>query len=349
MSRTDPAAGPARVLLWRGGDDLEVLPVPVPEPGPGRTLVRVRAAAVCGSDLHTVAGRRPAPCPGVLGHEGVGEVVAAGSGSPHRRGARVVWSVISACGDCDRCRRGLAAKCRSLRKAGHEPWSGPWPMSGSFATHVLLPAGHRAVLVPEHVPDAVAATAACAGATVMAALEAGGGADLADRRVLVLGAGMLGVLAVCAARARGARDVLVVDPSPARRDLARAAGAAAVAASPPSAPRVDLALELSGAPAAVRSAIDALDIGGTAVLAGSVHPGPEVGLDPESLVRGWRTVTGVHNYAPHHLDEAMALLASPAGLALPWERIAGAPIPLADAPAALIAGPGPHLRTIIAP
>ena len=64
--------------VWRGGDQIAVERVAVPRLGPGDVLVRVRLATVCGSDRHTVSGRRDQPCPSILGHEAVGEIVAVG-------------------------------------------------------------------------------------------------------------------------------------------------------------------------------------------------------------------------------------------------------------------------------
>ena len=373
--------GTVRAQLWVGEDGFALHELPTPALGPGEVLVRVRTAAICGSDRHTVAGLRESPCPGVLGHEGVGEVVALGagpvpadvSGRPLAAGDRVVWSVISACGRCDRCRAGRSAKCRRLRKAGHEAFAGNWPLSGSYATHVLLPAGHDVVRVGPEVSDGAAAISACAGATVMAALEAAGrSTELSGARVLASGVGMLGLLAVLAARAAGAATVHAVDPSPARRALALRAGADSTAApggrapadGTPSehgtmpqdgvmpedgtSPLVDVALEFSGAPQSVGTVLDALDVGGTAVLAGSVFPGPAVGLDPEALVRGWRTVTGVHNYEPHHLVQAVELLGRPGAAVLEDPEVLSAPLPLEELPGAFTV-PSAHLRTLVAP
>ena len=81
------------------------------------------------------------------------------------------------------------------------------------------------------------------------------------------------------------------------------------------------------------------------VLAGSVTPGPQVSIDPEQMVRGWRTITGVHNFEPHHLAEAVDFLAAD-GVTLPWEDILGGPIPLRDLPQEF-ASPTKALRTIV--
>nr|WP_245354159.1 alcohol dehydrogenase catalytic domain-containing protein [Brachybacterium sacelli] len=341
-------------------------------------MVRVTAAAICGSDRHTVTGLRESPCPGILGHEGVGVIVALGTfdsvprpgagpgaatgpiatgsavaadvdGRPLAVGDRIVWSVVSACGGCDRCRAGHSAKCRRLLKAGHEALDSSWPLSGSFATHVLLPAGHAVVRAGAEVSDGAAAISACAGATVMAALDAGPSRNLAGARVLVSGVGMLGLLAVLAARAAGATDIRAIDPSPTRRALAERAGASfTLAPEQSSVGPVDLALEFSGVPTSVTSVLEALDVGSTAVLAGSVFPGPAVGLDPEQVVRGRHTITGVHNYEPQHLAQAVALLSTEHAAVLEDPVVLSTPVGLDAVPDAF-AAPTQHLRTLVRP
>ncbi|WP_067651880.1 alcohol dehydrogenase catalytic domain-containing protein [Nocardia harenae] len=329
------AGGVTRAAVWSGAGTA-VREVPLPAVGPGETLVRVALATVCGSDLHTVTGRRAAPCPSVLGHEAVGRVVRGALPA----GTRVVWSVTAPCGDCARCLAGFTAKCARVRKVGHEPFAGEWALSGTYAEHVLLPAGVTLVEVPDEVPDAVAAPAGCATATVMAALAAAGA--VAGRRVLVTGAGMLGLSAAAACAFRGA-EVLVADPHPERLALAAAFGGRPDDGAP-----VDLALEFSGAAAAVGAALSRLDLGGTLVLVGSVAPGPAVPVDPEAIVRGWLTVTGVHNYEPRHLREAVAFLHATRDR-YPWASVVAPPVPLAEVATVLVPAPPGILRAAIAP
>ncbi|MCP2282186.1 putative phosphonate catabolism associated alcohol dehydrogenase [Promicromonospora umidemergens] len=345
------------MALWEGGDAVRLVEVPLPEPGPGEVLVRIRLATVCGSDRHTVSGRRAAPVPSVLGHEAVGDVVATGSGGatatagaadadadadaadgrPLAEGDRVVWGVTVACGACDRCTAGRTAKCRSVRKVGHEGFASAWPLSGTYAQHILLPRGATIAHVPDALPDELASPAGCATATVMATLEAAG--PLTGRRVLISGAGMLGITAVAAARAAGAAQVLVTDPDRARLDLAVRFGATSthgvethgvethgvdvpgpVSDGTAALGPVDVAIELSGASSAVARCLDALDVGGRLVLAGSVAPAPSVPLDAERVVRGWLTITGVHNYEPRHLRAALELLARTCDT-VPWHEL----------------------------
>lgn len=340
-NQSRPSTPPtADALVWLGGDSFERQTLTVPTLSAGESLIRLTTATVCGSDRHTVAGHRPGACPSVLGHEGVGRVVATEAGPTV--GDRVVFAVTSVCGSCVSCRRGLSAKCAQVAKVGHESTASGWALSGTYASHIVLPRGIAVAVVPDSVPDAVAATAGCAVATVMAVLDAAG--DLTGRRVFVNGLGMLGLTAVAAAKSRGAAEVIAFDPAPDRGRLAEAAGAdTLVTADLPS--DVDVAIELSGAEAGVRSCLDALGIGGTAVLAGSVSPGPQVPIDPEHIVRGWRTITGVHNYEPRHLLQAVDFLAGD-GADMPWEDILGGPIGLDDLPAEF-AHPTPGLRTVV--
>ena len=319
---------PARALVWEGGADFRMTEIPLPALEDSELLVRMRTATICGSDRHTVSGRRSGACPSVLGHEGVGEVVESRRAGV-RAGDRVVFSVTSTCGHCDNCRRGLSAKCESVLKVGHEPLGGEWPLSGTYASHLHVLAGQKVSVVPPQVPDAAASTAGCAVATVMAALEKAG--DLQGRSVMVAGLGMLGVVAVAAARARGAEYIVATDPDVANRALV--ADLADLATEPGGHHEVDVSLEFSGSAAGVEDCLRALRTGGTAVLAGTVAPVPSVGLDPEWLVRGWHTVTGVHNYEPHHLDEAVAFLAEE-GERLPWEPILGDAVTLEGVPRA---------------
>lgn len=337
----DPIApGVTRAAVWTGGPALELRDVTVPDLGDGDILVQIALATVCGSDLHTVTGRRRAACPSVLGHEAVGTVVAAGPNAAAAVGTRIVWSVTVACGHCARCRAGRTAKCLSVRKVGHEAFDGDWPLSGSYAEHIVLPSGTAVAVVPGHIPDAAAAPAACATATVMATVEAAG--DVVGQRVLVIGAGMLGVAAVAAYVDAGA-EVLVTDPDPARVELAGEFGATADDGA-----HLDAAVDFSGAGSAIAAALPRLGVGGRLVLAGSVMPGPAVPVDAERIVRGWLTVTGVHNYEPRHLTQAVALLDRTLGT-LPWERLVAEPLPLDHIDRAFVRPTGGRLRTAIRP
>jgi threonine 3-dehydrogenase len=338
--------------VWRGGDEIALELVAVPPLTSGDVLVRVRLATVCGSDRHTVSGRRSQPCPSILGHETVGEIVALGAGEARdvngqtlQLGQRVIWSVTLPCGTCDRCQAGVSAKCRTVRKAGHEALDSDWGLSGGYAQHVLLPQGLAIAVVDDDLSDAVAAPAACATATVMAVIERAG--VLTGRRVVVLGAGMLGLGAVAAAASAGASSVTAVDPAAERRSLARQFGATDVAASARETGTTDVLLEFSGSSSALEDGLRVLDGQGVAVLAGSVAPDTAVALEPERIVRGQLSIHGVHNYEPRHLSAALEFLHDTSDR-FPWPDLVAAPSPLDDIANLLANPPGSLPRYSIA-
>ncbi|WP_222844517.1 zinc-binding dehydrogenase [Saccharomonospora sp. CUA-673] len=152
----------------------------------------------------------------------------------------------------------------------------------------------------------------------MAALEAAG--SLAGARVLICGAGMLGLTAAAVATDRGADSVVVTDVDPARRALATGFGATDTLHAADVPHTVDVAVELSGASSAAATALAALDVGGRLVLAGAVAPVAPLAVDPEQVVRRWLTITGVHNYEPRHLRQAIDHLAATRDR-WPWESL----------------------------
>lgn len=321
----------AQALVWNGGSNFRMQEVRIPALQEGETLVEITTATICGSDRHTVLGRRSAPCPSVLGHEGVG-IVRATRNPDLRVGQRVVFSVTAPCMECDRCERGMTAKCRNLKKTGHEAFDSDWPLSGTYASHIVLRNHQPVVVVPDSLPDVAASIATCAGATVMACIEQAG--SLAGKRVLVMGIGMLGLIAVEAAVRGGATEVVAVDRNQTRLEWAQELGAVVPdtsASGDDTEPELfDVTLEFSGSEFGVTTCIDSLDIGGRAVLAGSVATSPAYALDPERLVRGWRTITGVHNYEPRHLEQSVDFLTDSQ---IDWDSVVAPPISLEDVPA----------------
>lgn len=352
--RRDVALRPAATaMVWLGeGHKHEMIAVPGVALGDADVLVAVEMSTICGSDVHTVRGARSAPAPLVLGHESVGRVIAVGdagaldiSGTPLRIGDRVVWSVTVSCGACDRCAAGLTQKCRALGKYGHDRIGGNGDLTGAFASHVQLRAGTAIVRVPETLPAAVLAPAACATATAWAAVSRAR-RDLEGAAVRVHGAGLVGLSAAVIAAEQGAA-VEVVDPNPTRQALAERwlrgeGGASGIDREP------DVVIEASGH--AVVEAIEGVAVGGTVVLVGSVFPAEPVPLDAESIVRRLVTIAGVHNYTGADLAETVAFLAG-RGRAYPFAEAVGEVRPLCDIDEALAAAsaPGAPLRIGLLP
>ena len=111
------------MLLTRAGTPLEAVDLPIPQPGQGQLLLKVRACAVCRTDLHVVDGELPGlHVPRIPGHEVVGEVVAAGPGAEMPKAARlgVPWLGWT-CGRCEYCRAGRENLCDAARFTGWLP------------------------------------------------------------------------------------------------------------------------------------------------------------------------------------------------------------------------------------
>jgi putative phosphonate catabolism associated alcohol dehydrogenase len=365
----------AVAMAWPGlGHRHEMVAVPVVTLGPGDLLVAIELATLCGSDLHAVSGDFRASVPLVLGHEQLGRIVAIGEGTPARAvdgvrltvGARVVWSVASACGGCQSCKAGFRQNCLSPRQYGRERMQRGWELSGGYATHVQVLAGTAVVILDEDVPAEAVSPVGCATATVVAALDAASRiTGLAGATVVIAGAGLLGLTAAAMARDAGAR-VIVSEPDPVRRENARSFGAAALAdpaaesGSPLSLERAlrslgarsshfRIGLEFSGSPAAMATLIGGVDVGGVVVLAGTVAPDSSIAIDPEALVRRLVTVTGVHDSTPHQLLKAVDYLQE-AWRRWPFAQLVGAEFPLDQLDSAIrAAAAGDWLRVGIRP
>jgi len=303
------------------GRPLRLQEVPLPDVlAPGEVLVALRLATLCGSDLHTIEGRRNEPTPAILGHEGVGTVVRRGPDRDWLQdGTRVTWSIADSCGHCIFCTDyGLPEKCDQLFKYGHAAITDGHGLNGTYASHVILRSGTSIVPVPDSLADALVAPANCALATVANILSHVPSQTVS---ILVQGAGLLGIYACAWLRDRGIEHVFCADPLAERRELAQRFGAEPVdclalaanerreqirAVAPHG---VDVVLELSGDRAAVLEGVEHLRIGGVYVLAGMVHPDSDLGgLTGEVIIRKCLTLRGVHNYSPEHLQQGLAFL-----------------------------------------
>lgn len=313
-----------RAVFVGAGESFRVEDVLSPLPRAGEALVEIEMCTICGSDLHTIEGRRPLSGPMVLGHEILGRVaqlpksgvVSDVFGTPLKIGDRVTWSLHAYCGQCFWCNNRLSPKCEQLFKYGHEPISDTIPMTGGFATHCQLRPGTAIVRVPEQMDARLACPANCATATVAAAFRQV--EDCRGRCVLIFGAGMLGLTGVAWASEAGAESIVVVDPNRERAALAMQLGATVVCQDVAIAQQevqggtagrgADASFDFCGHPDAVLGAIHLLRTGGQAVLVGAVFPTESISLSPEMVVRKCLRICGVHNYLAEDLVAALRFL-----------------------------------------
>jgi 2-desacetyl-2-hydroxyethyl bacteriochlorophyllide A dehydrogenase len=203
-----------RAAMCRGAGEIAVEQVDRPTPGPGEVLVRVRSCGICGSDLHWWHGEMmiPTVCPG---HEVAGEVAAVGPGvTSLREGDAVALEGITTCGACVHCLAGDYQRCPMSQYIG-------LTSPGGFADYLTMPARH-CFRVPAGLDFPTAALSEPLGVAVhgvrISGLEIG-------QRVLVLGAGTIGLMAVVAARAGGAGEIVVTARRPQQKAAALALGA----------------------------------------------------------------------------------------------------------------------------
>ena len=186
-------------LVCRSPGDLALETRPDPVPGPADAVLRIRRVGVCGTDYHIVGGRQPfLSYPRIMGHELAGEVVHAPAGSGLRPGMTAYVVPYLSCGTCRACRRGLANCCRRISVLGvHQ--------DGGMAEYLALPATAVAPVDGVSLDHLAAVEFLAIGAHGVrrAAVSA------ADR-VLVIGAGPIGMAAVIAAVGAGA-EVSVLD------------------------------------------------------------------------------------------------------------------------------------------
>jgi L-iditol 2-dehydrogenase len=270
----------------------------VPEPvcGPGEVLCRVVACGVCGSDVSEAWVARKVPV--VLGHELVGVVEAVGADLPAGVpgvGETVVIHHHAPCGQCRRCRRGHETLCDRFRATALDP--------GGFADKVRVPADLVSELLPIGRLDAERASFVEPLACVLRALDRTGLAP--GETLLVVGAGTSGLLAVAAARARGAGRVLVREPRPARRALAEQLGGVAHAGE-----EADVALICTPAQAAIADGFAALGPGGALCLYAPPGPDETLALGLWPLYMGEIEIHCSYSAGPGDMRAALALVAS---------------------------------------
>jgi L-iditol 2-dehydrogenase len=268
-------------LLLKEYMHLELVEMPVPEIGPEEVLVRVRACGICGSDVHGLDGRtgRRIP-PLVMGHEAAGEVVATGAAvADLTPGDRVTFDSTVYCGRCFYCTRGEVNLCDRREVLGVSP--GPYRRHGAFAEFVAVP---RRIMY--RLPDALSYEQA---ALIEACSVAVHAVNLTPVRLgdcaVVVGSGMIGLLAMQAARIAGCTQVIAIDPDESRLALAREMGATeTINPTARTLPEgtADLAIECVGATQPVRTAIAAVRKGGAVTLVGNVSP--DIDLPLQSVV-----------------------------------------------------------------
>ena len=298
-----------KALVFTAPGRVELLDVPEPEAAPGEVLVEVRAAGICGSELH--GARRPGfrKPPLIMGHEFAG--TSAG-------GEAVVINPILSCGRCAECRRGLRHVCRERQIIGVH-------RAGGFAERVAVPVSALRPL-PPGLPWEAAALIEPAANAVHAWNQAGralggsGAGGAGGARVAVIGCGAIGLLCAATALSGGAGRVEVTDLSPARLAAAQRLGAEVAGADLSG--EYDVVIDAVGSAATRAASVDHQRPGGVAVWLGLAEE--EAGFDANALIRSEKRVLGSFAYRDEEFAQATARIGD-------WDLTWAAGYPLAAA------------------
>lgn len=271
----------------------------VPDPlfGTGEVRIRVRACGICGSDVHGYDGstgrRRP---PVIMGHEAAGEIAEVGlEVSGFAVGDRVTFDSTISCGRCGYCRMGRMNLCDNRRVLGVS--CGEYRQDGAFAEFVTVPAS-----ILYRLPDTVSFKHAAMVEAISVAVHAVGRVPQPlGKSAVVIGAGMIGLLLIQAARAAGFGCIIAVDVDADRLAIAQTLGAdegilagkddAVAAIRERTGGRgVEVAFEVVGSADTVTAAVQSAAKGGTVVLVGNLSP--QIPLPLQTVVTREITLLG---------------------------------------------------------
>lgn len=339
-----------RVALIRGErQPFEIVDYPLVSVGDEQVLVRLTYAGVCGSDLHMWRGEMPwlNRFPTAPGHEMVGYVAQLGkkrthdtTGQPLREGDRVVFSFFQPCGTCTPCLFGESGCERRNAPRGALSTDDPPHFHGAFGDYYYLEPRQWIYRVPDELDDQMIAPVNCALGTVIYGLQRAG-MMLADR-VLIQGAGGLGLYAASVARSMGASLVVVADRIESRLALARQFGADDTvnidtlsgdawrewARARTAGEGFDLVVEVTGSSAAVPAGVSALRAGGRYLVLGNIVTGATSAIAMDQVVRYPKVIVGSAVYAAWTLPRALRWLCSPAAQQFPLATLTGKVFPL---------------------
>lgn len=301
---------------------------PIRAPRAREVLVKIRMSTICRSDIHSYLGHRPNPCPGVLGHEIIGDIVRLGAGITHdmrgellATGDRITWSEYFIPGGNYYTEvLDLPQKSPGVDKYGHMAVATEPHHHGGFGDYCYVLPQSWILKLPADLTDEEATPINCGVATMICVTER---AEIRmGDAVVVQGLGLLGLYGAAIAKARGARLVIGIDTVAARRAMSSRFGvdhaldpAAMTEAELVARVRglckpegADVVIEVCGYPEVIPSGIGFLRTGGHYVLGGVVNPDSIVPIDVNQILRKLITLRGVHNYHPRNLIEALSFV-----------------------------------------
>ena len=364
--------GRARVLRAYG-EQLEPVEYPVPEPEPGALVVAMDVATVCASDVHAWRGAYdgiiPTRLPMILGHEGVGRIVAIGAGADHDSlgsrlvvGDRVVWTP-EPCLSCWVCTVDKQPAGCPNKSIGMFTSSDDWPhFHGTFGEYSYVRPRAGRVRVPDEVQSSWASAASCAMRTVVRAVEKAGRIDHTDT-VVIQGAGPLGLFATAIVSTHHPRRLVVVGAPDERLAIADRWGATdtvSIERYPTARARTEVVraltdarggsvvIEAAGTPGVVSEGVEMVARNGRYVLVGSAA-GVAQPIAAHRIVNQELTLTGSFSGGVDAYFKALDFLRVHRDR-FDWDLVIGATYPLDDVRDALDAmGSHRDVKPLIVP
>lgn len=274
-----------KALVLKNYNEFAIEDMPVPGYGRDEVLIRVKACAICGSDVHGMdgsTGRRIPPI--VMGHEASGVIEKIGEDvKGYKPGDRVTFDSTIYCGKCYYCRRGEINLCNDRKVLGVS--CGDYRLHGAFAEYVAVP---QHILYP--LPDNVSFERAAMVEPLSIAFHAINRSNVRlNSSAVVVGAGMIGLLVIQLLKINGCGRIIAVDMVPEKLEMARKLGANAVVRAdeadvPSEVYRLtenrgaDIAFEAVGLTPTLQNAATSLKKGGTLTLIGNLRPSVDLPL-----------------------------------------------------------------------
>jgi len=316
----------------------------LPEVEPRGALVRVGMASICGTDLHIWHGSRKPPLPIIPGHEAMGVITKIGSalktdaaGAPLREGDRVTWSYIWTCGACYFCTilKEPASCANRLAYGVSVGCADPPHLNGGFSEYIYLRPGTSIFRIPDSLADEVVVPTNCALVTMVHVTRAAGVA--LGQNIVIQGCGPLGLYGSTVAREMGAGQVIGLDTSEPRLELARKFGVdrginvtglsdddvVAKIRELTGGIGADVVIEATGVPDVLKVGLRLPREGGTYATIGPIYQGATVALDCFNLIFRRIRLLGVARNDAGHLRTAIAFLERTRSK-YPYEQVVGA-------------------------
>lgn len=290
-----------KALVYTNPFEVQHLLQADPEPADGEVLVDIRAAGICGSDMHAFHGhdaRRNPPL--VLGHEAAG-ICLTGKNSGHA----VVINPLISCGVCDYCGQGRFNLCPNRTMLG-------MTRPGTFAQRVAVPERNLFAL-PERMSLTHAALTEPTATSVHGLALAARALvrPIAEARALVIGGGSVGLLSGLLLQAQGCTGLILSEPNSLRREGAKRAGINQLhdpAAEPITEAQFDLVVDAVGSSKTRATAMNALVPGGVLLSLGLQESAG--GFDARKMTLGEITVVGTYTYTPSDIRAGLRALSS---------------------------------------